>query len=179
MKKNKQKILKFNVNFLNGNPLWCVKFPGFSRIDENISRWTIFLKSLMVFLSGWLIGLFDGLVPGWWWVHGTGGGNMQREQTSPCSLCPNSGSSGIKQQKWDTASQGGQVGSRIDHWWRWSEQKSPPKNQRRRELPSGSHSQHRNFFIWSLQVYQNSSSGWYVATIVSRESVLKPRLDDT
>lgn len=81
----------------------------------------------MVFLSGWLIGLFDGLVPGWWWVHGTGGGNMQREQTSPCSLCPNSGSSGIKQQKWDTASQGGQVGSRIDHWWRWSEQKSPPK----------------------------------------------------
>lgn len=40
---------------------------------------------------------------------------QQQEQTCPCSLFPSSGSSRIKQQKWDTASQGGQVGSRIDH----------------------------------------------------------------
>lgn len=96
-------------------------FADFLELIRTSSRRSRFLMPLIVFLSGWLIGLFDGLVPGWWWVLGTGGGNMQREQTSPCSLCPNSGSSGIKQQKWDTASQGGQVGSRIDHWWRWSQ----------------------------------------------------------
>lgn len=44
----------------------------------------------------------------WWWACGIGG--EQQEQTSPCFLCPSSGSSRIKQEKWDTTSQGGQVG---------------------------------------------------------------------
>ena len=136
---------------------------------------------LIVFLSGWLIGFFDGLVTGWWWVHGTGGGNIQKEQTSPCSLCPYSGSSGIKQQKWDTASQGGQVSSCIDHWWRCSKHAAknhPPKiwcgkTRRRRELPSESQYKHHKFIILSSQVNQNRSSRLYVETIISCERGLK------
>ncbi len=73
------------------------------------------IDSLRVFLGG-------GCLVFWWfgWFPVGGGfvvsgGTLQQEQTCPCSLCPSSGSSRIKQQKWDTASQGGQVGSRIDH----------------------------------------------------------------
>lgn len=91
----------------------------------------------------WLIdSFFFGCLVFWWFgwfLVGGGfvvsGGTLQREQTCPCSLCPSSGSSRIKQQKWDTASQGGQVGSRIDHWCWWScfgrqthSQRSPKKS---------------------------------------------------
>lgn len=138
----------------------CFRWPFVTGISWSrhclLDWWVVFF----VFLFWWF---------GWFLVGGfvVSGGKLQQEQTSPCSLCPSSGSSGIKQQKWDTTSQGGQVGSRIDHWCWWccfkqqAHSRRSPKNLQsshqnteldKRKLPSPEGFSSNNVYTVCLQI---------------------------